>query len=73
MRAPEIIIDSREESKLEIVWRNIDRQSNRRRRHTFEPDGENTRYLLQEYVADGYFSYWMTLSSLEVLSGGRAA
>jgi hypothetical protein len=73
MAASEIIIDSEPESKLEIVWRNADRRSNRQRRHTFEPDGEHTRYLLQEYVADGYFSYWMTLSSLEVLAGGRAA
>lgn len=73
MRASELICDSKQESKLEIVWRNIDRGSSRRRRHTFEPDGEHTRYLLQEYVADGYFSYWMTLSSLEVLAGGRAA
>jgi hypothetical protein len=73
MSATEIIIGSKQEPKLEIVWRNADRRSNRRRRHTFEPDGEHTRYLLQEYVADGYFSYWMTLSSLVVLAGGRAA
>jgi hypothetical protein len=42
---------------------------NRWRRHTFEPDGDHTRYLLQEYVADGYFSYWTTLSGLDVLAG----
>ena len=73
MSAASIIIDTKEEPKLEIVWRNADRRSNCRRRHTFQPDGEHTRYLLQEYVADGYFSYWMTLSSLDVLPGGRAA
>jgi hypothetical protein len=73
MAAAEIIIDSRREPKLEIVWRNADRRRHRRRRHTFERDGEHGRYLLQEFVADGYFSYWTTLSSLEVVAGGRAA
>jgi hypothetical protein len=73
MKASYIPIDMRQKPKLEIVWRNTNPQRNRRRRHTFEPDGGHARYLLQEYVADGYFSYWTTLSSLEVVAGGRAA
>jgi len=73
MNAAKIIVDSKPAPKLEIVWRNPDRRSNRQRRHTFERDGEHARYILQDFVADGYFSYWMTLSSLVVLAGGRAA
>ena len=61
-------------TKLEIVWRNSDRRSKRRRRrHTFERQGDQAHYVLQEYVADGCLGYWMTLSNLEVVAGGRVA
>ncbi|HXZ79178.1 MAG TPA: hypothetical protein VEG30_04555 [Terriglobales bacterium] len=58
-------------ASLEIVWRNPNPVSTNRRRHSFEPV---TRcYIQQEFVYDGRLGYWMTLSDLEIVVGGRAA
>ena len=60
-------------TKLEIVWRNPQRVSTSRRRHTFVHEGKQRRYVLEEFVGDGYLGYWNTLSNLEVVAGGRVA
>jgi len=58
-------------STLEIVWRNPNRVRGRRR-HTVACD-DHCSYVLQEFVQDEHRGHWGTISSLEVLSGGRAA
>jgi len=59
-------------STLEIVWRNPNRVRGRRR-HTFACGADQCWYVLQEFVQDDHRGHWGTISSLEVLSGGRAA
>lgn len=58
---------------MEIVWRNPRLLCSRFRRRSCERDGQRTHYLLQEFVDDGYFGYWTTISAFEVVAGGRAA
>ena len=57
---------------LGIVWRNPTVPAHRQR-HTFERLGEGAMYILREFVRDGRLGYWTTISTLEVLAGGRAA
>jgi hypothetical protein len=73
MSALEIVCGRKSATTLEIVWRNPDPVPARRRRHNFEPGSERALYLLQEFVDNGYLSYWTTISDLEVVAGGRAA
>jgi hypothetical protein len=58
---------------VEVVWRNPSRLRAPRRRHKVESAGQQRRYVLQEFVEDGFLGHWATLSNLEVLVGGRAA
>jgi hypothetical protein len=58
---------------LKIVWRNPDPVRYRSRRRSCKQQKGRTLYILQEYMADGFFGYWTTISALEMLSGGRAA
>ena len=69
----EMICGSKNVNTLEIVWRNPNPMCTHRRRHSFERGGEHARYILQEFVNDGDFGYWTTISDLEVVAGGRAA
>ena len=57
---------------LGIVWRNPSVPAHRSR-HTFERLAEGAMYILREFVRDGQLGYWTTISTLEVLVGGRAA
>jgi hypothetical protein len=56
-----------------IVWRNPYQVRRNRRRHSIENVGEHAIYILQEFVQDGDFGHWSTISGLEVVVGGRAA
>jgi hypothetical protein len=58
---------------LEIVWRNPNPLPAHQRRHNSEHTEERDLYTLQEFVQDGDLSYWVTISSLEVVLGGAAA
>jgi hypothetical protein len=58
---------------LRIVWRNPDPVRHRSRRRSRQQENDRTLYILQEFVADGFFGYWTTISALEMLIGGRAA
>ena len=58
---------------LEIVWRNPNPLPVHKRRHNSEHTEERDLYTLQEFVQDGDLSYWVTISSLEVVVGGAAA
>jgi len=73
MTAQQIICGRTGVSQLEIVWRNPHRLRGLSRRHSRERDSERTHYILQEFVENGYFSYWTTISDFEVVAGGRAA
>jgi hypothetical protein len=57
----------------EIVWRNPHPVRAHRRRHSFEGASEHPLYIMQEFIEDGQNGYWMTISGLEVVAGGRAA
>ena len=69
----ETINQTKKLAVLEIVWRNPSRLRAQRRRHKVESAGEQTRYVLEEFVEDGQLGYWATLSNLEIVAGGRAA
>jgi hypothetical protein len=60
-------------ANLKIVWRNPDPVRHRSRRRSCKQESDRTLYILQEFVADGFFGYWTTISALEMLSGGQAA
>lgn len=62
----------RNTTNLEIVWRNP-KPVPQRRRHSFERVDGRALYILEEFVEDGHFGYWATISGLEVVLGGRAA
>ena len=57
---------------LEIVWRNPE-TVRANRRHSSDGNGDAVRYILQEFVNDGEFGYWATISNLEIVDGGHAA
>jgi hypothetical protein len=57
---------------LEVLWRNP-RPARAQRRYTLEQGGERALYILQEFVNDEDGGYWMTISGLEIVPGGRAA
>lgn len=57
---------------LEIVWRNP-HTVRANRRHSSDGNGDPVLYILQEFVNDGEFGYWATISNLEVVEGGHAA
>jgi hypothetical protein len=58
---------------LGIVWRNPNPVPVYQRRHNSEHTQERDLYTLQEFIQDGDLSYWVTISSLEVVEGGAAA
>jgi hypothetical protein len=67
------IICGRKNTAPEIVWRNPKAVSTYRRRHMLDDGSQRALYILQEFVGDGRFGYWTTISDLEVVAGGRAA
>lgn len=73
MISQETIRNVRESNAVEIVWRNPARLRPHPRRHMVESAGQEKRYVLQEFVYDGYIGHWATFSNLEILAGGRAA
>ena len=73
MRILEMICGRKSAATLQVVWRNPKAVAFHRRRHTFEQQNKRAFYLLQEFVEDGRFGYWTTISDLEVVAGGRAA
>jgi hypothetical protein len=58
---------------LEIVWRNPKPHLHRRRWEQINQDSSTAHYLVQECLPTAAGSFWITMSSLEVLPGGRAA
>jgi len=58
---------------LEIVWRNPNPVCHHSKRRSCKRGNKRTLYILQEFVADGDFGFWTTTSTLEILTGGRAA
>jgi hypothetical protein len=73
MTALEITSESKNISKLEIVWRNPNPVPVNRRCYCLESAGERPLYIQEEFLDDGHFGYWTTISDLEVMKGGRAA
>jgi hypothetical protein len=73
MTVQQIICGGKAVSRMEVVWRNPHRLRCHSRRHSRESNGGSTHYLLQEFVDNGCFSYWTTISDFEVVVGGRAA
>lgn len=57
---------------LEIVWRNPKPPERWQRWEQINQDSAGIRYLVQEFVSTSLGSFWMTTSSLEFVSGGRA-
>ena len=68
-----ILVGHTQDSSPEIVWRNPNRPRTQRRRHSFEPLDGHVLYIVQEFVEAGDAGFWLTISDLEVVSGGRAA
>ena len=66
-----MLVSSKKPASPEIIWRNPDRVYVHRRRHNFEGAGECALYAMQEFVQKGEIGYWVTISGLEVLAGGR--
>jgi hypothetical protein len=58
---------------LEIVWRNPKAMQHRKRWEQISKGLGTTRYLVKECVSTLLGPFWTTTSSLEVVSGGRAA
>ena len=70
---PETSIGLENPGALGIVWRNPNPVPVYQRRHNSEHTEERDLYTLQEFIQDGDLSYWVTISSLEVVEGGAAA
>jgi len=68
-----IIVGLKRRPALEIVWRNPNLARRLRRRQNLESADERSVYIMQEYVRYGDLGFWTTLSSLEVVAGGRRA
>ena len=68
-----ILVGQNKHDLPEIVWRNPNRAQTHRRRHSFEPLDGRALYSVQEYVEAGDCGFWLTISDLEVVAGGRAA
>ena len=66
-----MLVSSEKPASPEIIWRNPDRVHAYRRRHNFEGTDECALYAMQEFVQKGEIGYWVTISGLEVLAGGR--
>jgi hypothetical protein len=60
-------------AKLVIVWRNPKAMQHRKRWEQIGKGSGATHYLVQECVSTLLGPFWTTTSSLEVVSGGRAA
>ncbi len=58
---------------LEIVWRNPKPPQRRQRWEQINQNSRTARYLVQEFVSTPIGSFWTTMSSLELVPGGRAA
>ena len=58
---------------LEIAWRNPSPVIRRVRQHSLAGTGECAIYIQKEFVTEGQYGYWTTISELEVVVGGRAA
>jgi hypothetical protein len=69
----QIVFSNRQAHSLEIAWRNPKPVGHHFRKHICADDGECTKYVQQEFVTDGEVGYWKTISTLEVVVGGRAA
>jgi len=73
MTTVEITFGIRGIPSLQIVWRNPNPVRPHRRRHSVEHLGQSDLYIMQEFVEEGPYAYWATISDLEVVEGGRAA
>ena len=60
-------------ANLEIVWRNPKPPQRRQRWEQIKQDSGTAHYLVQELVSTLDGSFWSAMSSLEIVSGGRAA
>ncbi len=69
----EVLLAGTNIASMEIAWRNPNQVRQNPRRHSVERAGEHAIYILQEFVQDGQFGHWSTISGLEVVVGGRAA
>ena len=58
---------------LEIVWRNPKPSQRRQRWEQIKQESGTAHYLVQELVSTAAGKFWMITSSLELVSGGRAA
>lgn len=62
-----------EETVLEIVWRNPDPPQRRQSWEQIALESGTARYLIREFYSTDGPSVLVSTSSLEVVSGGRAA
>ena len=70
----QMLVGGNRPASSEIVWRNPNRGLRaHRRRHSVEPAAGRALYIVQEFVEAGQSGFWLTISGLEVFSGGRAA
>jgi hypothetical protein len=58
---------------LEIVWRNPKPPQRRQRWEQIRQDSATVHYVVQELVSTSAGEFWTAMSSLEIVSGGRAA
>ena len=66
-----MLVSSKKPASPEIIWRNPNPVPAHRRRHNFEAAGDCGLYFMQEFVQESEIGYWVTISGLEVLAGGR--
>lgn len=58
---------------LEIVWRNPKPPQRLQRWEPIKQDSGTAHYVVQELVSTSAGAFWIATSSLELVSGGRAA
>jgi len=58
---------------LQIVWRNPSPVHRRHRWQHVRKELNSAVYVVQEFMTAADLGFWSTTSSLEVVSGGRAA
>jgi len=60
-------------ARLEIAWRNPRPPRRRQRWEQISHDSGTVHYMVQELVSTLAGPFWVVASSLELVSGGRAA
>jgi len=58
---------------FEIVWRNPEPAQPRQHWDQITQDSATGHYLVQQLISTPVGSFWATISSLEMVPGGRAA